>query len=196
LSAAGLSAAPDGSLCRRRYGAGARLANRIYCWGANDQRCAELDVLLQKRRDKPAAKGLHRCMLGSCSEALTRIVTNQMFSYAAAKAEIPELATVKHVFVKTCARVNKRAENSHQTTRECGRRITRSQAFLSNFDLFRQHFALTRHFLHVSLDRDNPANALLRGPLYRASPKTPLFVGKLASCALLRKKQSNMTELC
>uniref|UniRef100_UPI0038BB0AFA DDE-type integrase/transposase/recombinase n=1 Tax=Paraburkholderia sediminicola TaxID=458836 RepID=UPI0038BB0AFA len=159
------------------------LSQTIRCWcevgepylllGANDQRCAELDVLLQKRREKPAAKGFHRCMLGSCSEALRRIVTNQMFSYPATKAEIPELATVKHVFVKTCARVNKRAENSHQTTRECGRHITRSQAFLSNFDLFRQHFALTRHFLHVSLDRDNPANALLRGPLYRASPKTP-----------------------
>jgi hypothetical protein len=45
----------------------------------------------------------------------------------------------------------------------CGRRITRSQAFLSSFDLFRQHFALTRHFLRASLDRDNPANALRAG---------------------------------
>ncbi|MFM0174964.1 hypothetical protein P0D69_44545 [Paraburkholderia sediminicola] len=123
-------------------------------------------------------------------------MTNQLFSYPAAKAEIAEPATVKHVFVKTCARVNKRAQNSHQTTRECGRRITRSLAFLSSFDLFRQHFALTRHFLRASPDRDNPANALLRGLLYRASPKTPLFVDKLASCARLHNKQSNMTELC
>lgn len=34
------------------------------------------------------------------------------------KAEIPELASVKHVFVKAAARLNNRAENSHQPTRE------------------------------------------------------------------------------
>ncbi|MBB5468779.1 transposase-like protein [Paraburkholderia sp. CI2] len=40
-----------------------------------------------------------------------------------AKTEIPELANVKHVFVKACARVNNRAENSHQPTRERERRM-------------------------------------------------------------------------
>ena len=45
-----------------------------------------------------------------------------------------------------------------------------------------------------ALDRDTPANALLRGPLYRASPKSTLVLGKLAPCALLRNQQSNMTE--
>lgn len=48
-------------------------------WRAVDEHRAELDVLLQKRRDKVAAK-----------------------------AEIPELTNVKHVFVKACARVNNR----------------------------------------------------------------------------------------
>jgi putative transposase len=32
-------------------------------------------------------------------------------------AAVPELATVKHVFVKAAARVNNRAENSQQPTR-------------------------------------------------------------------------------
>jgi hypothetical protein len=36
-----------------------------------------------------------------------KIVTDQLRSYQAAKTEIPELASVKHVFVKTAARLNK-----------------------------------------------------------------------------------------
>jgi putative transposase len=48
-----------------------------------------------------------------------KIVTDQLRSYPAAKADIPELAHAKHVFVKAAARVNNRAENSHQPTRRC-----------------------------------------------------------------------------
>jgi putative transposase len=76
-----------------------------------------------------------------------------------AKAEIPELANVKHVFVKASARVNNRAENSHQPARERERRMRgfrdpeRTQAFLSNFGPIRQHFALKRHLLRASLHR-------------------------------------------
>ncbi|MBK9199746.1 hypothetical protein [Candidatus Skiveiella danica] len=51
------------------------------------------------------------------------MVTDQLRSYPAAKVEIPELADVKHVFVKAAARVNNRAENSHQPTRERERRM-------------------------------------------------------------------------
>jgi len=80
-------------------------------------------------------------------------------SYPAAKAEIPELANVKHVFVKAAARLNNRAENSHQPTRERERRMRgfrdpkRTQTFLSCFGQIRQHFALKRHLLRASLYR-------------------------------------------
>jgi putative transposase len=73
-----------------------------------------------------------------------------------AKAEIPELASVKHVFVKAAARLNNRAENSHQPTRERERRMRgfrdpkRTQEFLLCFGPIRQHFALKRHLLHAS----------------------------------------------
>jgi putative transposase len=77
---------------------------------------AELDVLVQKRRDKAAAKRFFRRVLRS-NPVPRRIVTAQLRSYPAAKAEIPELAHVKHVFVKAAARVNNRAENSYQPTR-------------------------------------------------------------------------------
>jgi putative transposase len=86
----------------------------------------------------------------------------------AAKAEIPELTSVKHVFVKASARLNNRAENSHQPSRERERHIPqgdflrgvrgfrnpkRTQAFLSCFGPIRQHFALKRHLLRASLYR-------------------------------------------
>ncbi|MEA3131585.1 MAG: putative transposase [Paraburkholderia sp.] len=82
-----------------------------------------------------------------------KIVTDQLRSYPAAKAEIPELANVKHVFVKAAARLNNRAENSHQPTRERERRMRgfrdpkRTQKFLLCFGPIRHHFALKRHLL-------------------------------------------------
>ena len=82
--------------------------------------------------------------------------SRQWRSYPAAKAEIAQLAHVRHVFVKASARVNNRAENSHQPTRERERRMRgfrrpeRTQAFLSSFGPIRQHFALKRHLLRAS----------------------------------------------
>ena len=85
-------------------------------WRAVDEHGMELDVLLQKHRDKAAAKRFFRRILRS-NPVPRKIVTDQLRSYPAAKAEVLELAGVKHVFVKACARVNNRAENSHQPTR-------------------------------------------------------------------------------
>ncbi|MFM0061393.1 IS6 family transposase [Paraburkholderia phytofirmans] len=119
-------------------------------WRAVDEHGMELDVLLQKKRDKAAAKRFFRQILRS-NPAPRKIVTDQLRSYPAAKAELPELAGVKHVFVKAYARVNNRAENSHQPTRRRERQMQgfrdpqRTQAFLSRFGPIRQHFALPRH---------------------------------------------------
>jgi putative transposase len=99
-------------------------ARRAYLlWRAVDQHGTELDVLLQKRRDKAAAKRYFKRVLASCPEVQSKIVTDQLHSYPAAKAEIPELANVKHVFVKASTRLNNRAERSHQPTRERERRM-------------------------------------------------------------------------
>jgi len=136
-------------------------------WRAVDEYGAELDILLQKRRDKAAAKRFFKRVLRS-SPVPRKIVTDQLRSYPAAKAEIAELASVKHVFVKAAARLNNRAENSHQPTRERERRIPqgdflrgvrgfrdpkRTQTFLSSFGPIRQHFALKRHLLRASFYR-------------------------------------------
>ncbi|SOE54439.1 Transposase (or an inactivated derivative) [Burkholderia sp. OK233] len=127
-------------------------------WRAVDEHGAELDVLVQKRRDKAAAKRFFRRVLRS-NPVPRKIVTDQLRSYPAAKADIPELAQVKHVFVKAAARVNNRAENSHQPTRRrerqmCGFRDARcTQAFLSCFGPIRQHFALPRHQMNAACHR-------------------------------------------
>ncbi|WP_175908203.1 IS6 family transposase [Burkholderia seminalis] len=131
-------------------------------WRAVDEHGVELDVLLQKRRDKAAAKRFFQRVLRTCPVP-RKIVTDQLRSYPAAMADIPGLAQVKHVFVKAAARVNNRAENSHQPTRERERRMrgfrdpTRTQAFLESFGLIRQHFALKRRLLRASLYRKHLA---------------------------------------
>src|SRR5258708_9587563 len=127
-------------------------------WRAVDEHGAEFDMLVQKRRDKAAAKRFFRRLLRS-NPVPRQIVTDQLRSYPAAKAGIPELAHVKHVFVKAAARVNNRAENSHQPTRERERQMCsfrdarRTQAFLSSFGPIRQHFALPRHQMNAACHR-------------------------------------------
>ena len=127
-------------------------------WRAVDAQGAGLEIPLQKRRDKAGAKRFFRRLLHS-KPVPRRIVSDQLRSYPAAKADIPELANVKHVFVKAAARMTNRAENSHEPPRERKRRIRGfrdpkgTQAFLSNFGPIRQHFALKRRLLRASLYR-------------------------------------------
>jgi putative transposase len=92
-------------------------------WRAVDQHGAELDILLQKRRDTAAAKHFFQRLLAQYPNGPRKIVTDQLRSYPAAKAELPALAGAEHIFVKAAARVNNRAENSHQPTRERERRM-------------------------------------------------------------------------
>lgn len=91
-----------------------------------------------------------------------------MRSYPSAKAEVAQLGNVRDVFVKASARVNNRAENSDQPSRErerhmqAFRRPELSQAFLSSFGPIRQHFTLKRHLLRASLYRRDPSLALIQ----------------------------------
>jgi putative transposase len=91
-------------------------------WRAVDKHSAGLNILLQEPRDEAAAKQFFKRVLRS-SPLPRKIVTDRLRSYPAAKAETPKLVSVKHVFVKAAARLNDRAENSHQPTRERERRI-------------------------------------------------------------------------
>jgi putative transposase len=91
-------------------------------WREVDEHGAELDIPVQQRRDKAVANRFFKRVL--CSSPLPRkIITDQLRSYPAATVKIPALANVEHVFVKAAARLNDRAENSHQPTREREGRI-------------------------------------------------------------------------
>jgi putative transposase len=72
-------------------------------WRAVDRHGIELDILLQKRRDEATAKRFFMRVPASCPDVPRKIVTDQLRSYPAEKAEIPELSNVKHVFVKASA---------------------------------------------------------------------------------------------
>jgi putative transposase len=58
-------------------------------WRAVDEHGAELDILLQQRRDKAAAKRFFKRVLRS-SPLPRKIISDQLRSYPATKAEIPE----------------------------------------------------------------------------------------------------------
>jgi putative transposase len=88
---------------------------------------------------------------------------------------------VKHVFVKAAARLNNRAENSHQPTRERERRMSdsrepkRTQKFLSCFGPIRQHFALKRRLLRASLHRKQLAARFVAWRKFTEFAQNPSF---------------------
>ena len=71
-----------------------------------------LDVLVQSRRDKRAAKRLLRKLLKRQTRVPRVMITDKLASYRAAKAEV--MPSVEHRRHKG---LNNRAENSHQPTR-------------------------------------------------------------------------------
>ena len=85
----------------------------VYLWRAVDQHGVVLDILVQGRRNATAAKRFFKCLLVGLKYKPRKIVTDQLRSYPAAKADIPELLNVKHVFVKAAARSVRSGSTSH-----------------------------------------------------------------------------------
>ncbi len=117
-----------------------------YLWRAVDQDGNVLDILVQRHRDKRAAKNFFRKLLKSLTYVPRVIVTDKLKSYGAAKREI--LPGVEH---RQHRYLNNRAENSHQPTRQRERRMQRfkspghAQRFLSAYGPIAQHFRPRRH---------------------------------------------------
>jgi putative transposase len=88
---------------------------RHYLWRAVDQDGHVLDILVQRRRNKKAAKKFFRKLLKGCQYVPRVIVTDQLKSYGAAKRDI--LPSVEH---RQHRYLNNRAENRHQPTRQRG----------------------------------------------------------------------------
>jgi putative transposase len=93
---------------------------RHYLWRAVDQDVHVLDILVQSRRNKKAAKRFFRKLLKGCQYVPRVIITDKLASYGAAKRELlPRLEHRQHRYL------NNRAENSHQPTRQRERRMQR-----------------------------------------------------------------------
>jgi len=129
-----------------------------WLWRAVDQAGMVLDVLVQRRRDKRAAKRLLRKLLKRQCRAPRVMVTDKLPSYGAAKGEV--MPSVEH---RRHRGLNNRAENSHQPTRRRERQMKRfksagqAQRFLSAHDQVNNLFHLHRD--HVTAVQYRAARA-------------------------------------
>jgi len=119
-----------------------------YLWRAVDQHGHVLDILVQSRRNKQAAKKFFRKLLKGCQYVPRVLITDKLGSYSAAKKEL--LPSVEH---RQHKRAGNRAENSHQPTRQRERTMRRfksaghAQRFLAAQGPRSEHFCPRRHRL-------------------------------------------------
>jgi putative transposase len=111
-----------------------------------DQDGNVLDILVQSRRNKRAAKKFFRKLLKGLTYVPRVILTDKLKSYGAAKrAILPGVEHCQHRYL------NNRAENSHQPTRQRERRMQgfkstgHAQRFLAAYGPIAQHFRPRRH---------------------------------------------------
>jgi putative transposase len=126
-----------------------------YLWRAVDQDGDVLDILVQRSRDKKAAKKFFRKLLKGLRYVPSVVITDKLRSYSSAKAEV--IPSVEHHQDKG---LNNRAENSHQPTRLRERVMRRfksaghAQRFLSAFGIITSHFRTGRHLCTAGVYRE------------------------------------------
>ena len=131
---------------------------RHYLWRAVEQDGNVLDILVQSRRNKKAAKKFFRKLLKGLTYVPRVIITDKLPSYSAAKREI--LPGVEH---RQSRYLNNRCESSHLPTRQRERRMQRfkspghAQRFLSAYGPIAHHFRPRRHLLRASEYREEMA---------------------------------------
>ncbi|MCX4404742.1 IS6 family transposase [Streptomyces sp. NBC_01764] len=119
-----------------------------YLWRAVDQDGNVLDILVQNRRDKAAARRFFRRLMKKTGTVPRVVVTDKLRSYGAAHREV--MPCVEH---RSHKGLNNRAENSHQPTRQRERAmkgfrsIGGAQRFLSAFSGISPHFRPHRHLM-------------------------------------------------
>ena len=127
---------------------------RHYLWRAVDQDGHVLDILVQSRRNKKAAKKFFRKLLKGLTYVPRVIITDKLKSYGAAKQEI--LPGVEH---RQHRYLNNRAENSHRPTRQRERRLHgykspgHAQRFLTADGPIAEHFRPRRNRLPAPVYR-------------------------------------------
>jgi putative transposase len=121
---------------------------RRYLWRAVDQDGNVLDILVQSRRDKAAARRFFRRLLKKAGAVPRVVITDRLRSYGAAHREV--MPSVEH---RSHKGLNNRAEDSHQLTRQRERAmkgfrsVGGAQRFLSAFSGISPHFRPGRHLM-------------------------------------------------
>lgn len=122
-----------------------------------------IDILVQSRRNRHAAKRFFRKLLKGQGSEPRRLVTDKLRSYSAAKRK-----TMRSVVHDTSQYANNRAEVSHQPTRQRERQTRRfksagqAQRFLSVHGVVLNLFRVGRHLVSSANHR------LLRERSFRA----------------------------
>ncbi len=135
---------------------------RQYLWRAVDQDGDVIDILVQPRRDRKAAKRLFRKLLKGQGRVPGRLVTDKLRSYPAALRSV--MPSVIH---STDQYENNRAEVSHEPTRQRERQMRRfkspgqAQRFLSVHGLVHNLFRVGRHLLRARHHRELRGRAFL-----------------------------------
>ncbi len=135
---------------------------RQYLWRAVDQDGDVIDILVQPRRDRKAAKRFFRKLLKGQCRVPGRLVTDKLRSYAAAHREV--MPSVVHT---TKQYANNRAEVSHEPTRQRERQMRRfkspgqAQRFLTVHGLVQNLFRVGRHLLRAPHHRELRGRAFL-----------------------------------
>ena len=125
-----------------------------YLWRAVDEDGDVLDILVQSRRNRRAAKRLFRKLLNRQGGEPRRLITDKLRSYAAAHRTV--MPSVIH---STRQYENNRAEVSHQPTRQRERQMRRFksaahlQRFASVHGVVQNLFRVGRHLLRAGHHR-------------------------------------------
>ncbi|WP_055625789.1 IS6 family transposase [Streptomyces hirsutus] len=127
---------------------------RKYLWRAVDADGNVLDILVQSRRNRAAARRFFRRLLKKTRAVPRVMVTDKLRSYGAAHREV--MPSVEH---RSHKGLNNRAENSHQPTRQRERAmkgfrsVGGAQRFLSAFSGISPHFRPRRHLMTAAHHR-------------------------------------------
>jgi putative transposase len=116
-----------------------------YLWRAVDQDGDVLDILVQNRRGKKAAKKFFRTLLKGLRHVPRAIITDKLKSYGAAKAEV--MPSVEHL-QQISKQQRREFSSTDQITREGIEAVQISghaQRFLSAFGIISSHFRVGRH---------------------------------------------------
>ena len=160
---------------------------RQYLWRAVDQDGDVLDILVQSRKDKHAAKRFFRKLLKAQERVPMEMTTDKLRSYAAAKREMmPSIVHCQNKYT------NNRAEVSHEHTREQERQMrgfaswAQAQRFLNVHGQVHNLFRVGRHLLRAANYRILRGRAFVAWQEVTCPSRIPNFLVESRTNASLR----------